>query len=198
MTYEGKSSGGSFASNIKHEMMEFRARIDALEAMVRNMGTSGGSGGTAETGATGESEGTTETNWKGIFRSEGGPVSQAQGSAGDTAQEIGKATDNIKSYTDSVVDATYLIREASIAMRGYGMMLDQMGISKDQKKMVHEMEETMMMIHKMIQTIHLLEAANTAFEAGQGPLGILEIGLAGGVFAGSMAYGNKVIAGAGT
>ena len=190
MTYEGKSSGGSFGSNIKHEMMEFRARLDALEAMVRNMGSTGGSTGAA-TGAEGTAAEGTESS--GV--SNAGDTSSQGVKA--TSAEIGKETDNIKSYTDSVVDATYLIREGSIAMRGYGMMLDQMGISKDQKKMIHEMEETMMMIHKIIQTIYLLEAANTAFEASQGPLGILEIGLAGGVFAGSMAYGSKVIGGAG-
>ena len=178
MTFEPKG-GNSFGANVKHELMEFRARIEALEAQMKTMST----GGTAATGtATGE-EGVTE------------PTATGSGSPAEKAAEIGKATDNIKAYTDSVVDATYLIREGSIAMRGYGMLLDQMGLSHEQKQAIHEMEEFMMMFHKLIQTLHLLEAANVAFEAGQGPLGMLEIALAGGVFAGSMAYGSKVIGG---
>jgi hypothetical protein len=190
MTYE--KSGNSFGKNVKAELMEFRARISAIEAQIKTISSGGGSG--AVSGGTGESSGEGPSGASGEYV-DGTFYKDVEPSA--KAEEIGKATDNIKSYTDSVVDATYLIREASISMRGYGMLLDQMGISKDQKKMVKEMEEAMMMVHKAIQTLHLLEAANMAFEAGQGPLGLLEIGLAGGVFAGSLAYGSKVVGGAG-
>ena len=180
MTFEPKG-GNSFGANVKHELMEFRARIEALEAQLETLNAGGAATGTStgEEGATGVTE----------------PTATGGGSPAAKAEEIGKATDNIKAYTESVVDATYLIREASIAMRGYGMLLDQFGLSHEQKQAVHEMEEFMMMIHKLIQAVHLLEAANVAFEAGQGPLGMLEIALAGGVLAGSMAYGSKVIGG---
>jgi hypothetical protein len=185
MTYE-KRMGGSFGANIKAELMEFRARLDAMEAQLKTMGSGGSSSG----GQSGISETTTETDVGSV--SVGDTSSQGVKA---TSDEVDNATSNIKSYTDSVVDATYLIREASVAMRGYGMLLDQMGLSKDQKKLIHDMEETMMMVYKVIQTLRLLEAANLAFEAGSGGLGMLEIGLAGGVFAGSMAYGSKVVGG---
>src|SRR5208283_1190750 len=58
--------------------------------------------------------------------------------------------------TDDLVTATYSIHEATHAMRGYLMLLDQMGLSKDQKKMVRDLEYGMMMVSKLTMAMNIL------------------------------------------
>ena len=176
MTYEKK--GGTFGQNIKAEMMEFRGRLDAIESLLKTMG-SGGSTGTST------STGTVEF---------GGEVGEDAFPTGPVEVKEA-AAENVKSYSQSVMEATYLVREATISVRGYGMLLDQMGLSRDQKRMVHQIEEGMMMVHKFIQAMKLLQAAQIAFEAEEGPLGWLEIALAGGLGAASIAYASKLRSG---
>lgn len=100
--------------------------------------------------------------------------------------------------TETLVQATYAIRTATIAMRGYLMLLDQMGLSKDQKKLIMELQGTMMMVMKLMQVIRLLQAVSAAGGLMSGdPMAIFDLILAGGFGASSIAYGRK-IGGSGT
>lgn len=99
--------------------------------------------------------------------------------------------------TEGLVKATYEIRTATIAMRGYLMLLDQMHLSKDQKKMLMELQNIMMMVMKAAQVMRILQMVMKVTEAGtMGPMGIFDIVLMGGFGSASLAYGSKTIAGA--
>jgi hypothetical protein len=105
-----------------------------------------------------------------------------------------------RAYTPTVaeelVEATYTIRQASMAMRGYLMLLDEAGLNKDQKKMVKELEEAMMMMMKLMTTIRMLQLAYQALTAAElGPMGFVYLAFAGGTFSASLAYGSKLTGG---
>ena len=112
--------------------------------------------------------------------------------------EPAESTEQLGTQTAGLVQATYAIRTATIAMRGYLMLLDQMHLSRDQKKMIMELQNVMMMVMKLMQVIRLLQAVSAAGGLMSGdPMAIFDLILAGGFGASSIAYGRK-IGGSGT
>jgi hypothetical protein len=97
---------------------------------------------------------------------------------------------DIKSYTDDMVKATYAFKTAAIAAKGYLMLLDQMGLSPDQKKMVKELEYGMMAVMKAAQAVAIGKGIMEA--ATLNPMAILTLG---GYAAGSIAYTSKLTGG---
>ena len=91
--------------------------------------------------------------------------------------------------TEDLVHVTYAIHEATHAMRGYLMFLDQLGLSKDQKHLIRELEYFVMMITKLTTAILVIAGM---MEAGFTPLGIF---VAGGMGAASLGYGMKIAGG---
>jgi hypothetical protein len=161
----------SWATMIKGEIIDLKLRMTALEAAIRE--ASGAVSGTKEFGG--------EVDESGFPT---GPV-----------KLIGFDKD-IKSTAQELVEATYTIKSAAIAMRGYLMLLDQAGLSRDQKKMIREIEYGMMMVMKLAQTIKILMTAELFSRAAMGdPTAFLQIGIAGGYLASSLAYGSKVSGG---
>lgn len=93
--------------------------------------------------------------------------------------------------TEMLVQATYAIRTASIAMRGYLMLLDQAGLSKDQKKLIMEVEQSLMAIMKLAQAVRILQGIMKLGSL-TSPEGIFDLILMGGFASSSVAYGSKV------
>ena len=110
--------------------------------------------------------------------------------------EPAESTEQLGTQTAGLVQATYAIRTATIAMRGYLMLLDQMHLSRDQKKMIMELQNVMMMVMKAAQVLRILEMVSKGLEAGTlGTMGIFDVILMGGFGAASIAYGSKIGAG---
>lgn len=93
--------------------------------------------------------------------------------------------------TEMLVQATYAIRTASNAMRGYLMLLDQAGLSKDQKKLIMEVENSLMAIMKLAQAVRILQGIMKLGSL-TSPEGIFDLILMGGFASSSVAYGSKV------
>ena len=93
--------------------------------------------------------------------------------------------------TEMLVQATYAIRTASNAMRGYLMLLDQAGLSKDQKKLIMEVENSLMAIMKLAQAVRILQGIMKLGSLSS-PEGIFDLILMGGFASSSVAYGSKV------
>jgi hypothetical protein len=178
--------GATFGQNVKAELMEFRGRIEALEAAQR-MISQGGVSAAPQTPV--DTENVDESGFPTFDPSH------------VIMKGFDKETDNVKSYSQSVMEATYLMHEAATATRGYAQLLTEMGLSKDQKKMLHELEQAMMMFLKMGSMLRLLIKAQEEFDAAEaageamGPLGWLEIILAGGMGSASLGYGMRLKAG---
>lgn len=102
----------------------------------------------------------------------------------DMDQERIKATSTIS-----------LIGMARRSIYGYAMLLDSMGISKDQKEMVKQVEASISSMMRLMQTIRAVDLAMKAFEAGSGPLGWAYLAMSGGMFAASMMYGGRSLGG---
>ena len=89
-----------------------------------------------------------------------------------------------------LASATYAIRQASTSIRGYAMLLDQMGLSKDQKKMIKEIENVTMVVTKLITAI---KVAGLMIGAGTGtPMGLFYAFAVGGELAATAGYGSKI------
>jgi len=98
--------------------------------------------------------------------------------------------------SETLMQATYAIRSTAIAMRGYLMLIDQMGLPRDAKRMIREIEYIMMMIMKLSQTIKLLQLAQGLLTVSMGdPRGLLYLFLAGGYGMAGIAYANKTMGG---
>jgi hypothetical protein len=182
MTYrEDKWSKG-----IKQELIDMKLKITALEAQVKALGapvpeTTSGKG--------------PKISYDKIYDEY---VNQ---SVDDLTEEITAPYKGSSEYVDSMVKASYSIREASTAMRGYLMLLDQAGLSKDQKKMIRDLENSMMSVMKFANAMkYALEIYNmykAAMLAGGaiGPQGILMAIIGGGSMAASLAFGSKLTGG---
>jgi len=101
------------------------------------------------------------------------------------------------SLSKQLMESTYSVRMAATALRGYMMLLDQAGLSRNQKEAVRELEYIMMAAMKAAQTIKLLILAYQTMAAAEAvtPMGLFYLALAGGVGAASIAYSNKTLGG---
>ena len=146
---------------MKQEIIELKIRLSAIEAQLKDMGAE----------ATPSKQETDESGFpSGPYKLKG------------FGEEGGD-------FTADLVHATYTIRTAATAFRGYMMLLDQAGLSKDQKKMVRELEYGAMMAMKAMVAIQLF---NTARAATGDPTAIFALIAGGGSLAASAAFGSKL------
>jgi hypothetical protein len=100
--------------------------------------------------------------------------------------------------TEDLVGATYALHETTHAMRGYLMLLDQMGLNKDQKKMVRDLEYAMMLVTKLTTAMNILISLETKAAAGEAisaPELFLPLFIAGGMGSASFGYAHKLSGG---
>jgi hypothetical protein len=169
------SSKDKWSKGIKEEIIDMKLEITALKAQIKAMGA-----------PVPEAKAMRGSNpYRNIYGNESifdrGSIWKDQ---------------NSKDYIDGMVKATYSIREASTAMRGYMMLLDQAGLSRDQKKMVKDVENGMMMIMKMATTLqYIIKLQQLAAASEFGPVGYIYMIMIGGSMAASIAYGSKLTGG---
>ena len=90
-----------------------------------------------------------------------------------------------------------LISEISAARRalyGYGMLATELGLPKDMQEGIRHLEHMTSAVMRLYQTMILLQAAQTAFEAGT-PMGWVMLALAGGSAAASLVYAGRSVGG---
>jgi len=75
------------------------------------------------------------------------------------------------------------------------MLLDSMGLSKDQKAAIQQLQNMMNMVIRLQQTLQMADIAIKAFYAQSGPVGWMMLALTAGTLAGSMVYGSRGIGG---
>jgi hypothetical protein len=109
---------------------------------------------------------------------------------GSKDDEDGEGKSKIGMNTQMLVQATYAIRETTTAMRGYLMLLDQMNLSRDQKKAIKQIEDMSMTVLKIASAVKLAMAAVTM--SANPAMGVLNMALAGGMMASSVAFANKI------
>ena len=121
-----------------------------------------------------------------VFR-EGVPVERATPEVAPT--EGGEETERLDSA--SLRDYIIQIRYLNIALRGYGQLLNELGLPKDMRQALIKIEDMIMMILRLMQLIKVL---NWIMEGAYitGPFGWL---VAGGFFSGMLAYGGKTLGG---
>jgi hypothetical protein len=83
------------------------------------------------------------------------------------------------------------IGAARRAMYGYAMLLDQMGLSKDQKQMIRQVEASISAMMRLMQTMRMVQLAM----ATSGPYGWIYLAMAGGMGAAALMYGNRTMGG---
>lgn len=101
-------------------------------------------------------------------------------------------------FENARLHAISAISEIAMARRaiyGYAMLLDEMGLPKDQRELVRHIESTVSSLLRLMQTVRMAEYAMEAFEAASGPIGWLYLVLAGGTLAGAMVYGGRAMGG---
>ena len=97
---------------------------------------------------------------------------------------------------EDLINATYTFREAAHSMRGYLMLLDQLGLSKDQKKLIRDLEYIMMMVSKIGITINfVMKAAELAEAPETMGASLLPLIFGGGTGSAAIAYGMKTLGG---
>jgi hypothetical protein len=116
----------------------------------------------------------------------------------DAAKSLGELYDKMgnmegddteSNSLDNLISATYAFHSATHAMRGYLMLVDQLGLSKDQKKMVRDLEYVMMAIMKLTMAISMIGE----MMAGTLQPELLPIFLVGGLMSASVGYSSKVV-----
>lgn len=193
--------GNATIYQIDRNLEAIRGQLDFLAMKISSINT-GGSGaissitGAPVGGGSGGLSGEVSVRPLSSF-----PVTEGQQSF-DAEGNLTPTTDMIQSgetgaqetsipNTEMLVQATYAIRTASNAMRGYLMLLDQAGLSKDQKKLIMEVENSLMAIMKLAQAVRILQGIMKLGSL-TSPEGIFNLILMGGFASSSVAYGSKV------
>ena len=192
-----------FSAKVTEELMDLRAACDYLlervEALAQKAGTPSKGEAMFKAGRRGEptefgrgSDFSSVTQWTKDIE------------AVDPYKELmGKITD-IESpkeghfTVEDLVETTYAFKEVSHAMRGYLLLVDQLGLSRDQKKMVRDMEYAMMAVMKLTSAIMILARVEETMAAGESmamPELFLPLFVVGGLGSAAMGYGHKLSAG---
>jgi len=121
-------------------------------------------------------------------------VEGVKGEEGEvTVREAGYAEGFEPVEPMSIQDVYVTTLMARRAIYGYAMLLESMGLSKEQKEAVRQLEAMTTVAIRTIQTLKMLEVAVAAFEAGSGPYGWLMLALAGGTAAASLVYSGRAV-----
>jgi hypothetical protein len=83
------------------------------------------------------------------------------------------------------------LRYLNIALRGYGQLLNELGLPKDMKQAIYHIENLIMAMLRLMQLIRMIDWMMSGTYA-MGPFGWL---VAGGFFSGMLAYSGKTLGG---
>ena len=82
------------------------------------------------------------------------------------------------------------IRMVNIALRGYGQLLNELGLPKNLRQAIHQIENMVMTLLRLMQLINMINLIMTGVVTG--PYGWF---VAGGLLSGMLAYSGKVLGG---
>ena len=114
-------------------------------------------------------------------------IATGQKEAEEAAGETGE-----REFAVRPISVLYGMRRA---FYGYAMLLESMGLSKDQKQTIQQLQNVMNMVIRLQQTIQMVDIAMKAFYANAGPVGWMMLALSAGTLAGSMVYGSRGLGG---
>lgn len=192
-----KQSFPTWKDKVQFELIEIRQQIAALSIQIKQakLSSSGEDSGESA-GSTASKQGAITSDFEDVrtFISD----ADAQESYDATLGKISdiEASSPTGFNTEDIKQSTYSIQSATIAMRGYLMLLGEAGLSKDQKKMIAQLETAMMMVMKIAATVQIAAGViKLAMSEGLDPRGWVQVIMGGGFAASSMAYGMKTVGG---
>jgi hypothetical protein len=193
-----KDSFKTWVQKVDKELLMLHIDMQKLAALVNKKGVAGTGGNAVSSTSSAEaSKGASESEvsefGKGSdFSSVSDYIDDQQ--AGEEYDKLLSKIPDIESEekqgmsTEDLVNATYAIHQAAHAMRGYLMLVDQLGLSKDQKKMVRDLEYIVMAVMKLATAISLVSKMVEGTLAPEA----MPIFLVGGLMSASIGYGMKV------
>jgi hypothetical protein len=120
-----------------------------------------------------------------VFR-EGTPVERVTPEVAPTeGGEEGEELDRV-----SLREYIMQIRMVNIALRGYGQLLNELGLPKNLRHAIYQIENMVMMLLRLMQLINMINLIMTGVVTG--PYGWF---VAGGLLSGMLAYSGKVLGG---
>jgi len=120
-------------------------------------------------------------------------IQAAQKESVNVAAEMGEAGPVSSSgFSIRPISMLFNVRRA---FYGYAMMLEAMGLSKNDKQLVMQLRNTMNMVIRLQQTIQMADVAMKAFYAGAGPVGYVMLALSAGTMIGGIVYGYRGMGG---
>jgi len=167
MERAGAAAGITWAQMIKQEIIDIKLRMSKIEAYIAVLGM-----GNITTTETLEAQR--------LFGEMG---------AGYTGYEYGGIEPRDEPTRSNLMEVLVLTAQARRAIFGYGQLLGEMGLDKDQKKMIRQIENTISMILRLTQAIKLMREIQIIglFT----PIGAAYGFLALGTLASSLYYGMK-------
>jgi len=197
--WQGWQGFALWKDKVDNELVEIRARIDAIAVALNastpdsKTGQSGGPTGGSGSGGPKADSSSSEFGKGSDFSSVESYTKNmdAAKSLGELYDKMGnmEGDDTESNSLDNLISATYAFHSATHAMRGYLMLVDQLGLSKDQKKMVRDLEYVMMAIMKLTMAISMIGE----MMAGTLQPEFLPIFLVGGLMSASVGYSYKVV-----
>jgi len=166
MERAGAAAGITWAQMIKQEIIDIKLRLSKIEAYIAVLGLENASPETLES--------------QRLFGEMGA------GYAGYEYRDIEPKEEPTRSNLTEVLVLTMQTRRA---LFGYSQLLGELGLDKDQKKLLRQMESAISMILRLTQAIRMMQEIQsvglfTPMGAVYGFLGI-------GVLASSLYYGSK-------
>ena len=184
--------------NIDRNLEAIRQALNILaNNLEQNKGLSGGGSGGGGSGGSRSSKGSgSESDFTDArsFITDADADEQYKVALGQLTDLEGDGEKEGMSIED-IKQGTYYIQSATIAMRGYLMALGEAGLSKNQKKMLSEVENAMMMIMKMSQVVSIASGLMSMANPLTSPKGIVQLVMAGGYAGATLAYGSKTMGG---
>ena len=119
-------------------------------------------------------------------------IALAQKESEGVAAEMGEEGAGPSGFAVRPISVLYGMRRA---FYGYAMLLESMGLSKNQKQTIQQLQNVMNMVIRLQQTIQMVDIAMKAFYANAGPVGWMMLALSAGTLAGSMVYGSRGLGG---
>jgi len=117
-------------------------------------------------------------------------IAAAEKEGAQVAAELGEEGEG--KFNIRPITMLYNVRRA---FYGYIMMLESMGLSKDQKQTMMQLKDLMNMVVRLQQTIQMVDVAVQAFYLKSGPIGWVMLALSAGTMAGSIVYGYRGVGG---
>jgi len=103
--------------------------------------------------------------------------------------------EEMESERVKAVSTISMIGMARRSVYGYAMLLDSLGLPKDQREMIRQVEASITAMMRLMQAVRATELAIRAFEAGMGPMGWVYLAMSGGMYAATIMYGSKTLGG---